>query len=128
MILFSVAINCAVHVIMYSYYFMAVFGSVVQKRLESFKKCITVIQMVIQHKTILYTNICFCILRIFFFTILQIQFTLILIQCTLALINNCDVPKVLMAIYVPNVLFIFYMFYNFFKSAYGKRQTNKKLK
>lgn len=46
MILFSVAINCGVHVIMYSYYFMAVFGSAVQKRLESFKKCITVIQMV----------------------------------------------------------------------------------
>lgn len=46
MILFSVSINCAVHVIMYSYYFMAVFGPTVQKKLESFKKCITVIQMV----------------------------------------------------------------------------------
>lgn len=46
MILFSVVLNSFVHVIMYSYYFAALFGPAVQRKLESIKKSITVIQMV----------------------------------------------------------------------------------
>lgn len=46
MILFSVVLNSFVHVIMYSYYFAALFGPAVQRKLESVKKSITVIQMV----------------------------------------------------------------------------------
>lgn len=46
MILFSVVLNSFVHVIMYSYYFAALFGPTVQRKLESIKKSITVIQMV----------------------------------------------------------------------------------
>lgn len=46
MILFSVVLNSFVHVIMYSYYFGALFGPEVQRKLERIKKNITVIQMV----------------------------------------------------------------------------------
>lgn len=63
----------------------------------------------------LYFNICYCF---------QIQFTLILMQCTLSLYNQCGVPKLLLAVYIPNVAIIFYMFYDFFKSAYNKNKTN----
>lgn len=46
MVLFSVVINSFVHVIMYSYYFAALFGPEVQHKLEKIKRNITLIQMV----------------------------------------------------------------------------------
>lgn len=46
MILFSVVLNSAVHIVMYSYYFAALFGPCVQRRLEPIKRRITLIQMV----------------------------------------------------------------------------------
>lgn len=46
MILFSIILNSFVHVIMYSYYFAALFGPTVQKKLEVIKKNVTLIQMV----------------------------------------------------------------------------------
>ncbi|XP_036143627.1 elongation of very long chain fatty acids protein 1 [Monomorium pharaonis] len=39
-------LNCSVHVIMYSYYFLSTFGSNIQQRLLPFKKSLTIIQMV----------------------------------------------------------------------------------
>lgn len=47
MVLFSVVLNSFVHVIMYSYYFAALFGPTVQQKLQGIKKNITLIQMVI---------------------------------------------------------------------------------
>lgn len=47
MVLFSVVLNSSVHVIMYSYYFAALFGPKVQQKLQGIKKNITLIQMVI---------------------------------------------------------------------------------
>lgn len=46
MILFSVVLNSSVHIIMYGYYFAALFGRRVQRRLEPIKRRITLIQMV----------------------------------------------------------------------------------
>lgn len=46
MILFSVVLNSFVHIIMYSYYFAALFGPEIQRKLERIKKNITLIQMV----------------------------------------------------------------------------------
>lgn len=46
MVLFSIVLNSFVHVIMYSYYFAALFGPTVQQKLERVKKSITIIQMV----------------------------------------------------------------------------------
>lgn len=50
MVLFSVVINSFVHVIMYSYYFAALFGPAVQRKLEGIKRNITLIQMVMIHR------------------------------------------------------------------------------
>jgi len=100
MILFSIILNSFVHVIMYSYYFAALFGPTVQNKLQTIKKNITVIQM--------------------------IQFCFILSQCLLGLAQNCDVPRILVAIYIPNVAFIFYMFYDFFRTAYAKKADKLK--
>lgn len=63
---------------------------------------------------------CFHIHRFYF----QIQFTIILTQCVLGLAKGCDIPKILVAIYVPNVSLIFYMFYDFFKKAYKKKASD----
>lgn len=52
---------------------------------------------------------------------LQIQFSIILFQCCLGIARDCDVPRVLIAIYAPNVLLIFYMFYDFFNKAYKRK-------
>ncbi|TGZ37778.1 Elongation of very long chain fatty acids protein [Temnothorax longispinosus] len=41
-----IALNCSIHVIMYSYYCLSTFGSNMQRRLLPFKKWITLIQMV----------------------------------------------------------------------------------
>lgn len=59
-----------------------------------------------------------CFSLFFYF---QVQFTIILIQCALTLARGCEVPKLLMGIYVPNILLIFYMFYEFFNKAYKKK-------
>lgn len=111
-----------------SYYFAALFGPEVQRKLVRIKKNITLIQMVIFHFAKGNDNgDC----NFFFFHIfihLQIQFTIILIQCALSLARGCEVPKLLLAIYVPNVLFIFYMFYDFFKKAYKKKGDLSKSK
>lgn len=130
MILFSVVLNSFVHVIMYSYYFAALFGPAVQRKLESIKKSITVIQMVsaqcLRRRWTLNSWRIIGFLS-FFYSIcfrFQIQFTIILTQCVLGLAKGCDIPKILVAIYVPNVTLIFYMFYDFFKKAYKKKATD----
>lgn len=46
MILFSIVLNSCVHVLMYSYYFAALFGPAVQQKLVYIKRNITLIQMV----------------------------------------------------------------------------------
>lgn len=119
MILFSIILNSFVHVIMYSYYFAALFGPAIQKKLQKIKKNITVIQMVKPKK--FYKD--YQILKAFH---LQVQFCFILSQCVLGLAQNCDVPKVLVAIYAPNVALIFYMFYDFFRTAYTKKSDKLK--
>lgn len=108
---------------MYSYYFAALFGPEVQRKLERVKKSITLIQMVtlLLARTQSHDISSKCSLTFF-----QIQFTIILIQCALSLARGCDVPHLLLFIYVPNVVLIFYMFYDFFKKAYNKKSDKLK--
>lgn len=117
MVLFSIVLNSFVHVIMYSYYFAALFGPTVQQKLERVKKSITIIQMVCY----LSINRLFCSILIHSLFLFQIQFTIILTQCVLGIARDCDIPRVLVAIYAPNVGIIFYMFYEFFKKAYNRK-------
>lgn len=112
-----------------SYYFAALFGPEVQRKLERIKKNITLVQMVIFHSAKENVHdVCNFFSFFMFFLHLKIQFTIILIQCALSLARGCEVPKLLLAIYVPNVLFIFYMFYDFFKKAYKKKGDLSKSK
>lgn len=46
MILSSILLNSCIHVIMYGYYFAALFGTNFQKKLTFIKKSITTLQMV----------------------------------------------------------------------------------
>ncbi|RLU23799.1 hypothetical protein DMN91_004007 [Ooceraea biroi] len=45
-IIFMLMLNCTVHVILYSYYFLSACGPKMQQRISPFKKWITIIQMV----------------------------------------------------------------------------------
>ncbi|GAB0090387.1 Elongation of very long chain fatty acids protein [Sergentomyia squamirostris] len=91
MALFSIILNAFVHVLMYSYYFLSIFQRL-QHRLRPIKPYITVIQMV--------------------------QFSMILVQICITVIYDCTLPKAILAMYFPNVIVIFYMFYKFFKRTY----------
>ncbi|EZA51806.1 hypothetical protein DMN91_003402 [Ooceraea biroi] len=44
-IMYMLTLNCSVHVIMYSYYFLSTYGSRIQQKISSFKKWLTIIQM-----------------------------------------------------------------------------------
>lgn len=46
MMLFPILLNNGVHVLMYSYYFAALFGPAAQRKLRYIKKNLTIIQMV----------------------------------------------------------------------------------
>lgn len=132
MVLFSIVLNSFVHVIMYSYYFAALFGPAVQQKLERVKKSITIIQMVCVSACYLFKNVLISnnlLLLLIMYPSFQIQFTIILTQCVLGIARDCDIPRVLVAIYAPNVGIIFYMFYDFFKKAYYRKSqaSSKKL-
>ncbi|XP_059613962.1 elongation of very long chain fatty acids protein 4-like [Phlebotomus argentipes] len=95
--IFSILVNSFVHVLMYSYYFLSIFRSL-QHRLRPIKPYITVIQMV--------------------------QFTMILVHIGVTAYFHCTLPTAILAMYFPNVVVIFYMFYNFYQHSYV-RNSNK---
>ncbi|KAL4703048.1 hypothetical protein ACJJTC_006658 [Scirpophaga incertulas] len=90
---FSVMINNAVHVIMYTYYLLSAEGSPrIKKFLRKYKKWLTIMQMV--------------------------QFTLMIIYSSQVFLPSCPAPLGVSIMYFPNVIFVYYMFYNFFKKNY----------
>ncbi|CAH2235295.1 jg5865, partial [Pararge aegeria aegeria] len=99
---FSPMINNAVHVIMYSYYLMSSEGSPkVKAVLIKYKKWMTIMQM--------------------------IQFTLMLIYSAQVFLPSCPAPLGITFLYFPNVIFVYYMFYKFFRQNYidyKKKQQN----
>ncbi|CAG9795513.1 unnamed protein product [Diatraea saccharalis] len=88
-------INNGVHVIMYTYYLMSAEGSIKTKAcLRKHKKWLTVMQM--------------------------IQFTVMLIYSAQVFLPSCPAPLGVTIMYFPNVIFVYYMFYDFFKNNYMK--------
>ncbi|XP_050550876.1 elongation of very long chain fatty acids protein [Spodoptera frugiperda] len=94
---FSPMINNAVHVIMYSYYLLSAEGSPKMKAiLIKYKKWLTIMQM--------------------------IQFTFMLVYSAQVFLPSCPAPLGITILYFPNVIFVYYMFYDFFRQNYLKEQ------
>ncbi|XP_051163583.1 elongation of very long chain fatty acids protein 7-like [Leptopilina boulardi] len=91
MAVFYPALNCSIHVIMYTYYLLSNIEGV-KEIIFPFKRYITIAQM--------------------------IQFVLLIFHALVSLQPSCKVPKFPGIIIIPNVLFNFRLFYNFYKREY----------
>ncbi|XP_029680759.1 elongation of very long chain fatty acids protein 4-like [Formica exsecta] len=93
--LFNFALNSFIHVIMYTYYFLAAYGPNIQKAIAPMKQWITIAQMV--------------------------QFVILIIYASQNFLPGCKVVKHWLAIiYIGNLMINFYLFYNFYQKAYNK--------
>ncbi|KAJ8942638.1 hypothetical protein NQ318_013351 [Aromia moschata] len=96
-----VMLNCFIHILMYTYYYLSSFGPKWQKALAPWKTKLTIAQMV--------------------------QFTLMIIHSLTALPSSCGVPKQFLLIWIPNVILIYKMFYDFYNKSYTAKNNKKKL-
>ncbi|CAG9858971.1 unnamed protein product [Phyllotreta striolata] len=96
-----IIVNSFIHVLMYTYYYLSSLGPEWQKKLSPWKPRLTMCQM--------------------------IQFTLLIIHAMTAIPSSCAVPKQFLMIYVPNVIVIFKMFYDFYNASYTKSAKMPKM-
>ncbi|XP_066996677.1 very long chain fatty acid elongase AAEL008004 [Anabrus simplex] len=96
---FPVMLNALVHTIMYIYYFLALSGPEMQRKLAKWKRLITVIQMV--------------------------QFCIMLVHGAQAMLPDCESSKVLFGLFIMNIFLVFYMFYVFYQKTYVKRRQEE---
>ncbi|XP_030761062.1 elongation of very long chain fatty acids protein AAEL008004-like [Sitophilus oryzae] len=87
-----IMLNSFIHILMYTYYFLSCLGPKWQKRLVHWKSRLTMAQMV--------------------------QFTILIIHIMVGLQPSCPTPKLFLMMYLPNVILIFKMFYDFYKKSY----------
>lgn len=99
MVSFSYILNHSVHVLMYFYYFLALFGPKMQRALHPVKRLLTVVQM--------------------------IQFVLMLSQCAVAVINQCPIPTAILVLFCPNIVLNLYLFANFYRKTYLAKRSRK---
>ncbi|XP_011067585.1 PREDICTED: elongation of very long chain fatty acids protein 7-like isoform X1 [Acromyrmex echinatior] len=98
-LIISISLNCSVHVVMYSYYFLSTFGSNMQRILLPIKKSITTLQMG--------------------------HITFIMIVAMQGFIPNCGTKmvKYYSAITSINCMINLLFFYNYFYQSYRKSKT-----
>ncbi|XP_060527570.1 elongation of very long chain fatty acids protein AAEL008004-like [Cylas formicarius] len=96
---FPIIINSSIHVMMYTYYYLASLGTEWQKALVPWKPRMTVAQMV--------------------------QFCILILHSLLALLPSCNVPKSFLLLYLPNIVLLFKMFYDFYHQSYTKNHIQK---
>ncbi|XP_051169949.1 elongation of very long chain fatty acids protein 4-like isoform X2 [Leptopilina boulardi] len=90
-------LNCAVHVIMYFYYFLSNFDGTIKKMIIPFKRYLTLIQMG--------------------------QFIVIILQLVIGgLLKECDLSKTMIIIMLFNVFFNFWLFLRFYKQTYHSKK------
>ncbi|KAM7301383.1 hypothetical protein ISCGN_016902 [Ixodes scapularis] len=94
--LFGVCLNSFLHIIMYTYYFLACLGPSVQKYLW-WKRYLTRLQIV--------------------------QFVVIIAHASIPIFVDCGYPRVLVYIAIPQVILILGLFVNFYVQSYIKRQN-----
>ncbi|KAL2749771.1 elongation of very long chain fatty acids protein 1-like isoform X1 [Vespula maculifrons] len=92
-------VNCSVHVIMYSYYFLSTCGPSVQKISHRYKFLLTITQMV--------------------------QFVILICHALQSLSPNCDIDITFGVIMIINLSINFVLFYNFYKKTYVVKQTKQ---
>ncbi|XP_034186605.2 very long chain fatty acid elongase 1 [Osmia lignaria lignaria] len=91
---FPMLVNCAVHVIMYSYYLLSSFGEKWQRILNPIKPLITITQMV--------------------------QFIVLIAYSIQAFMPNCNQLKPTTVLGILDLIINFVLFYSFYKSTYTK--------
>ncbi|KAJ8918566.1 hypothetical protein NQ315_013071 [Exocentrus adspersus] len=90
-------INSFIHVIMYSYYLLAALGPQVQKYLW-WKRYLTTMQLA--------------------------QFCIMFVHTSLLMFKDCGYPKWPVLVALPNIVFFYYLFVDFYNMAYKKEGTN----
>ncbi|XP_029825351.2 elongation of very long chain fatty acids protein AAEL008004-like [Ixodes scapularis] len=98
---FALAINVFVHIIMYSYYFLATLGPGVQKYLW-WKKYLTTLQIT--------------------------QFVLTILHMSIPLFVNCGFPRHLILLGNAQTFLILCLFVNFYIHAYNRKSPSKRVK
>ncbi|KAL6255997.1 hypothetical protein P5V15_013232 [Pogonomyrmex californicus] len=89
--------NCAVHVVMYIYYFCACLGPKMQKIITPWKKHVTRLQL--------------------------IQFVIMVVHTFQALLPSCEpTRKPLAYIYISQVAFMLYMFLDYYRKSYLRKK------
>ncbi|XP_023015132.1 very long chain fatty acid elongase AAEL008004 [Leptinotarsa decemlineata] len=96
---FPVMVNSFIHVLMYTYYYLSSLGPEWQKKLAPWKPRLTIAQM--------------------------LQFTLLIFHALTALPSSCKIPKQFLLIYLPNVVIIYKMFYDFYMKSYKKTDNTQ---
>ncbi|KAJ9598715.1 hypothetical protein L9F63_010601, partial [Diploptera punctata] len=91
-------INSFVHIIMYSYYFLAGLGPEIQQYLW-WKKYITTLQM--------------------------IQFIIVFFHSAQLLVYECNYPKFIVLLLGTNALYFLYLFGNFYRKTYFKKKNRR---
>ncbi|XP_024880985.1 elongation of very long chain fatty acids protein AAEL008004-like [Temnothorax curvispinosus] len=92
--------NCAVHVIMYIYYFIAGWSPDLQQLISPVKPFITKLQMV--------------------------QFIVMIAVIVPPILNpNCELQRGIAVIFIGNLLVFLYLFNDFYKKSYTSKQKNK---
>nr|XP_033330079.1 elongation of very long chain fatty acids protein 4-like [Megalopta genalis] len=100
MIAVPLAVNCAVHVVMYTYYFFSSFGDKSPKILKTIKPLITIMQMV--------------------------QFVYMIIHALVPFVQDCNVSSIPSIVQITNISINFALFYNFYRKTYKtpKKKAN----
>lgn len=93
-------LNCSVHVIMYSYYFLSNFEGSIKQKIVPFKRYLTIIQMV--------------------------QFVILIFQLFFAFPKSCPLPKIPFLIMMINMILNMGLFYNFYRKTYSNQKEKKK--
>nr|XP_050864630.1 elongation of very long chain fatty acids protein 7-like isoform X1 [Vespula vulgaris] len=93
-------VNCSIHVIMYTYYFLSSLGPKIQKLILPYKPILTITQM--------------------------IQFVVLLLHLFQAFLPSCNVPKLPAFVTFFDIIINFLLFYNFYQKNYKNPKVKSK--